>query len=328
MKKERSTRTGGLAKTQRVSQRWCATATRSLYYGFFAAFAFAPLRLSFAQVQVVTKVVEKAIPYADGQRVRLNAQKADVTVKGWNRPTVQVRLRLMAKHPDRAVAEREVAYHQYTLQANGSEIDLSNRFVIPQRAGKLQSQLKAMYEVSVPAKALLTLTNSFGDLTLSDLSGDVSLTFEFGRLTLDDIGGKLTVSSNYGDIDARNLDANLTLKTEKADVTLRDLGGTARITSRYGKLTLLPALSLNKLTVEAARTEITVATKRLADFRYDIINTYAPIRVPESVMGELGKYGSKQTFTYQPPGAAKPEIQIQNSYSPVSIQGEKPLVDR
>lgn len=307
-----------------------STRSISVYWLFALSALFsATLRLeAYSQVQVVTKVVEKTIPYADGQRIRLNAQKADVIVKGWNRPTVQVRLRLTAKHPDRATAEREVAYHQYTLQANGNEIELSNRFVIPQRAGKLQSQLKAMYEVNVPTKALLTGTNSFGDITLSDLSGDVSLTFEFGKLTLEDIGGKLTVSSNYGDIDGRNLDASLTLKTEKADVTLRDLGGTARITSRYGRLTLLPATSLNKLSVEAARTEITVATKRLADFRYDIISTYAPIRVPESVMGELGKYGSKQTFTYQPPGAAKPEIQIQNSYSPVIIQGENPLVDR
>ena len=314
--------TSGLAKGQRLRR-----VDRHILCALFALI-FMPLQLSFAQVQVVTKVVEKELPYADGQRVRLNAQKADVTVKGWNRSTVQVRLRLMAKHPDRAVAEREVAYHQYTLQTNGSEIELSNRFVIPQRAGKLQSQLKAMYEVSVPVKALLTLTNSFGDLNLSDLTGDVSLTFEFGKLTLEDMGGKLNVSSNYGDIDARNLDANLTLKTEKADVTLRDIGGTARITSRYGKLTLLPATSLGKLTVEAARTEVTVATKRVADFRYDIINTYAPIRVPESVAGELGKYGSKQTFIYAPPGANKPEIHIQNSYSTVSIQGEKPLVDR
>lgn len=279
-------------------------------------------------VQVVTKVVEKELPYADGQRIRLAAQKADVTLKGWNRPVVSVRLRLMAKHPDRAVAEREVAYHQYAVQANGPELELSNRFVIPQRAGKLQSQLKAIYEVSVPAKALLTITNSFGDLRLSDLSGDISLKFEFGRLTLDDVGGKLVITSDYGDIDGRNVDAQLTLQAEKADVTLRDLGGQSSIRSRYGKLTVLPAPSLDGLSVEAARTEILVATKRVSDFRYDVITTFADIRVPESVADELGRLGSKQTFTYQPPGVRKPEIKIQNSYSTVVIQGEKPLVDR
>ena len=278
-------------------------------------------------VQVVTKVIEKDLPYADGQRVRVNAQKADITLKGWNRPTISVKLRLVAKHPDRAVAEREVAYHQYVLQAENGQIELSNRFVIPQRAGKLQSQIKAIYEVSLPTKALVALTNSFGDIRISALAGDLNLNVEFGKLTLDDVGGKLFITSNYGDIDGRNLDASLTLKAEKADVTLRDLGGTVNIQSRYGKLTILPATTLDALKIEAARTEIVVATKRMADFRFDVISTFADIRVPESLTDQLSKYGSKQIFSYQSPGR-KPEISIQNSYSTIVIQGEKPLVDR
>lgn len=280
-------------------------------------------------LQVVTKVVEKDLPYADGQRIRVTAQKADVVIKGWNRPTVLVRLRLVAKHPDGAVAEREVAYHQYTLQPNGSDIELANRFVIPQRAGKLQSQLKAIYEVSVPAKAIIQLTNSFGDVRLSDLSGDVSVKFEFGKLSLDDMSGKLTIASEYGDIDGRGINATFVCKAEKADISLRDLGGSSRITSRYGKLSIWPnSVTQDALRVDAARTEILLTLQRVVDFRYDVISTFADIRVPESVAGELGRYGSKQTFTYQPLGGRKPEIQIQNSYGNVVIQGEKPLVDR
>lgn len=279
-------------------------------------------------VQVVTKVVEKELSYTDGQRIRLNAQKADVTLKGSNRSTIGVTLRLVAKHTDRAVAERELAYHQYTLQASGAEVELSNRFVIPQRAGKLQSQLKAVYEVSVPNKALINLSNSFGDVNLSDLTGDVTIKFEFGKLTLDDISGKLSITSDYGDIEGRNLSATLLCKAEKADITLRELSGKVNLQSRYGKLTLLPIPSLGSLKVEAARTEIVVATKRLSDFSFDVITSFADIRVPESVANLLGKYSGKQTFSYEPPGGRKPEISIQNSYSTVIIQGEKPLVGR
>ena len=278
-------------------------------------------------VQVVTRVVEKELPYADGQRIRLNAQKADITLKGWNRPTVSVKLRLVAKHPDRATAEREVAYHQYTVQAESGQIDLANHFVIPQRAGKLQSQLKAIYEVSLPTKALLTLSNSFGDVRLSDLSGDVNLKFEFGKLTLEDMSGKLAITSNYGDIDGRNVAATLTLKAEKADVTLRDLGGTVNLQSRYGKLTVLPATTLDALTIEAARTEILVSVNRLTDFHFDAIATFADIRVPAEAASLLSKYGSKQVFSNQPPGR-KPDISIQNSYSPISIQDGKSVVNR
>lgn len=236
---------------------------------------------------------------------------------------MSVRLRLVARHPDRAVAEREVAYHQYTLQAGGAEMELSNRFVIPQRAGKLQSQLKAIYEVSVPAKALLTITNSFGDLRLSDLSGDVSLKFEFGRLTLEDMGGKLTITSDYGDVDGRAVNATLFCKAEKADISLRDLGGSSRIQSRYGKLTIVPNVAtLDALKIEAARTDITFSPRRVADFRYDVMASQADVHVPPDYADQLGRYGGKQTFTLQPPGR-KAEIVIQNTYSSITIQGEK-----
>lgn len=280
-----------------------------------------------AALQVVTKVVEKELPYSAGQRVRLTAEKADVTIHGWNRPVISVRLRLTAKHPDRAVAEREVGYQQYSLQANGNEIELANHYAVPRGAGKVQSQLKAIYDISVPAGASLLLRNTFGDIRLADLTGDTNLTFEFGKLSLEDVGGKTIVRSSYGDIDGRGVDGVLLLTTEKADITLRDLAGRATIKSRYGKLTVVPLPSLTSLAVEAARTEILLATRRISDFQYDVITTFADIRVPEAQQSELGKLGSKQTFTYQPAGR-KSLIQVQNSYGNVTIQADKPLVDR
>ena len=328
MKTNDLNRTGGPAEKRRVSRRkrkktlcspWstlCRIGAASLC---FALCLNLTLRAQ-VPVQVVTKVVEKEIPYTDGQRIRVMAQKADVILKGWNRPMVSVRLRLVAKHPDRAVAEREVTYHQYTLQPTGSDIELANRFVIPQRVGKLQSQLKAMYEVSVPVKALIQLANSFGDVSLSDLSGDVSIKFEFGKLVLDDISGKLTISSEYGDVDGRGVNATLICNAQKADILLRDLGGTSRITSRYGKLTIIPnAATLDGLKVEAARTDIVLSPLRIDAFQYDLQTSFGDLRVPASHAEFLGSYGSRRTFDYQPPGK-KPGISIQNSYNSISIQ--------
>lgn len=285
--------------------------------------------LSFAQtpVQVVTKVIEKEFAYSEGQRIRLAAQKADVIVKGWSRSSVSVRLRLIAKHPDRSVAEHEVAYHQYALKLENGQIDLSNQFVIPQRAAKLQSQLKAVYEVSLPSRMLLTLINSFGDIRLSDIAGDVSVNFEFGKLTLNDIGGKLTIISNYGDVDGHNLAAALTIKAEKADVVLQELGGTVKIQSQYGRLSSELASTLTSLTIEAARTEILVVTKRLSDFRFDVSTAYSEIRLPQEFTSQLSRQSGKQLFKYQLL-SRKPEVTIRNSYNTVLIQDDKSLVGR
>lgn len=289
------------------------------------AVTFASLRLEKAEaqtMQVVTKVVEKEIPCPDGltQRIRLNARKADVTIKGWNRPVVSIRLRLVAKHPDRAIADREVSYHQYVMQLNGAAIDLSNQFVIPQRAGKLQSQLKAIYEISVPNRAALTISNSFGDVALRELAGETTVKVEFGQLTLDDLSGKLLIDSDYADIEGHNINATLFCKAEKANIDLRNLGGNSRIQSRYGKLLLGPNPALDALRVEAARTEIVLMIHRVTDFQYDLLATQSEIRVPAAYADQLGRFGGKQTFTLQPPGK-KPEISIQNIYSPIIILG-------
>ncbi|WP_420151384.1 DUF4097 family beta strand repeat-containing protein [Spirosoma sp.] len=276
-------------------------------------------------IQVVTKVIEKTLPYADGQLIQLNAQKADVILKGWNQATVSVKLRLIAKHPDRAVAEREVTYHQYVFQNENGHIALANRFVIPQRAGKLQSQLKAVYEINVPTKAPIALTNAFGDMHLTDLAGDVNLTFEFGKLSMESLSGKVSVTSSYGDIDGRNLHTTLTVKAEKADVVLRDLGGTVTIQSRYGTLNTLPATSLNELIIDATRTDVAVSLKRLLDFRFDVAATSAEIYVPEELSDLISKRGNKQSFRYLPNGR-KSEIRIQNSYGKTSIQNDKSVI--
>lgn len=286
---------------------------------------------SFAQttVQVITKIVDKELPYTIGKPIFVNAQKADITIKGWDRAVVGVRLRLIAKHPDRSVAERELTYHQYSLQAQDDQIVLANHFVIAQQAHKLQSQLKAIYEVNVPIQALATIRNTFGNISLNNLSGTLSVTFEFGKLTLQNIGGALTITSDYGDIEGQTLAANLNLKAEKADISLRDLAGTATLKTNYGKLSIEPSPTLNSLKVDATFGNIKINSRRIADFQYDLTTWSDNLTIPEAFSSFLTKHNSKQLFSYQPPGR-KPQITILNRYGPISLQSDKstPVVDR
>ncbi|GAB3913384.1 hypothetical protein GCM10028803_57460 [Larkinella knui] len=283
---------------------------------FLLAFLTLPAAAQ-TRLQVVTKTVEKELAYNTGQRVNLTAQKADITIKGWNKATILVRLKLIAKHPEREVAERELAYLNYDIQTRNSVIDLSNRFTIPQRAGGIKGNLKAVFEIWVPTRCPITLQNTFGDVTLSDLAGEAALKLEFGKLSLTNLSGKTTVVSDYGDIDASELSGSFTIKAEKAEITLRDLGGSGTIQSRYGKLSIQPDASLLTLTVQATRTEVFLYPKRMNDFQYEIETTYSTIQVPDLYSEHLN--ASKRRFLYSPNGS-KSHLSVTNSYSPVIIQ--------
>ncbi|MFD1144810.1 DUF4097 family beta strand repeat-containing protein [Larkinella insperata] len=281
---------------------------------FFAFPAAAQTRL-----QVVTKTVEKELAYSSGQRVNLTAQKADITIKGWAKATVLVRIKLMARHPERDVAERELDYLKYDIELRNNVIDISNRFTIPQRAGSVKGNLKAVYEIWLPTRSLLTVNNTFGDVNLSDLAGETVVKLEFGKLSINNLSGKTTITSEYGDIEASELAGTFAIKAEKAETVLRELGGNGRIQSRYGKVSIYPLTSLTVLNVQAARTEVSLFPRRMEDFQYEIETTYSTVQVPEGYGEHLGQFINKRRFDYQPPGH-KPAISVTNSYSPVIVQ--------
>ncbi|MBO0932832.1 hypothetical protein [Fibrella aquatilis] len=278
---------------------------------------FTQYTLAQTKVQVVSKTVEREL--TDISRLIINANKADVSVKGWNKPGISLKIRFVAKHPDRAVAEREVDYLGYDVRTKSGTGELTNRYTIPQTAGKVQSALSVSLELLVPQRCALGITSSFGDLDLSDLGGEVVVKYEFGKLTINNLTGKTTATSAYGDLDGVNTAGQLTLKTDKANVLLRGLSGNANLQCRYGKLTLRPDADLSALTVAATRTDILLLPRRLDDFRYDVRNTYADILVPDALRESLGKFVNKAVFDYEP-NPRKPLLRIDNAYSPISIQ--------
>lgn len=273
--------------------------------------------LAQTKVQVVSKTIEREL--TDVNRLVINVNKADLVVKGWSKPGVGLTVRFVAKHPDRAVAEREIDYLSYDLRTKNGTAEITNRYTIPQSAGKVQSGLSVTLELLVPQRMALAITSSFGDLDLSDLGGEVSVKYEFGKLRINNLTGKTTATSAYGDLEASNTAGQLTLKTEKANVLLRSLSGNANLQCRYGKLTIRPDADLSALTVTAARTDIMLAPRRIDDFRYDLRNTYADILVPDALRESLSKFANKAVFDYEP-NPRKPLIRIDDAYSPISVQ--------
>jgi hypothetical protein len=270
------------------------------------------------KVQVVSKTVERDVA-ADVARLTIQANKADVVVRGWAKPTMALKVRYVAKHPDRATAEREVEYLGYDLRQKGNTAELTNRYTIPQTAGKVQSTLAVTMEVWLPQRAGLSVGAMFGDLTLADLGGEVQVRYEYGRLTMTNLTGKTNATSVYGDLEANNTAGQLTLKTEKANVLLRGLSGAATLQCRYGHLTVRPDADLSALTVTASRTEVLLLPRRYDDFQYDLRSTYAEINVPASLREHLSLFANRQVFDYAP-SPRKPLIKIENSYTPLGLQ--------
>ena len=182
------------------------------------------------KIQVVTKTIQKTFDFDPEASLTIEAEKALVTVKGWDQDEVKLTLQLVARHPRRGVAEQDLAALRYTLDTDGEEKVLKNYFFINESGGRMESNLQAVYELWVPQNSILHITNRYGNVTLSDWQAKkLSVTAEFGEVTLEQVQGNMQVNLDYGDLIAQDISGSFSGTTKKSNLTLHRDSGPLRL---------------------------------------------------------------------------------------------------
>jgi hypothetical protein len=278
-------------------------------------------------VQVVTRSVEQTLPCAAGTLVRIRAEKATVRVQGWDKPTVQVVLRLSARHPERAVAEQELPAVRYQIAPGSGVIDLMNYFARPAGAPALRSDLRADYTVLMPAANALQIVNTYGQTTLLDLTGKVKLEQNFGQIQLQNLGGTLTATARYADLTGTNLNLSFDCEADKSAVRLTGVGGSYAIRNRYGSVLLEPTAELKSVFVDAERTEVTIGVPQLGLFNYLLSTAQGTMTVPPGLAASQRKTLGRSVLdvTNQ---TRLPLIRVVTSYAPITLRAQPLLIRR
>ena len=272
------------------------------------------------RVQVVTRTVEQAWDCPPGILVRIRAEKATVQVRGWDRPIVQVTLRLSARHAELEVAVQDLPVAQYRLWQNGNALDLVNLFVLPVGAPAVRSDLRAEYTVLMPAGNPLQVVNAYGQTTLTDLSGTQKLEQNFGQITLHNLRGTLTANARYADLTATNVQADFTCEANNSAVRLLGLGGSCFVRNYYGSVRVQPAAGLRKLTVEADRTEVVISAAEPELFAYQLNVLQGELTVPPAYAAAKKSTASRASLTTKPAAGSRSLVRVSTSYAPLTLQ--------
>lgn len=291
-------------------------AGRTLLVGLLALPSLAALAQAPAprKVQVASRTIERTLACPAGTAVRIRADKATVRVLGWDQPTVRVVLRLSARHPERAVAEKDLAAAQYRITQQASAIDLVNYVALPAGAPAPASDLRADYTVMMPAANALQVANAYGQTVLTGLTGRQQLTQEFGQVTLSQLRGSLDATVQYADLTGTDLQMAFSCQAEKSALSLRTVGGSYAIRNRYGSIRLEPTEELTSVVIDAERTEITVLPPALAQFNYQLTATHGTLNVPATDLG-----AAKTTWKSSVPGR-RPLLRLTTTYAPITLQ--------
>jgi DUF4097 and DUF4098 domain-containing protein YvlB len=157
-------------------------------------------------------------------RVSVRLGRGDLIIRGSDDAELRVSAKKNAKTWSDGEAERlakpvgvEVAKNGDAYEVHPTGYDLSN------------SRISVDLELSVPRKSPLTIKTEKGDITISDLTTDISITVQNGDVDLRDIAGDISVETHKGDVKAADI---------QGDVKVSGKGGEIGVNNCSGSLTV------------------------------------------------------------------------------------------
>ena len=270
------------------------------------------------KIQVVTKTINRSFALKPGESLVVEAEKADVRVRGWDREEVKLTLRLVAKHPERAVAEKDLPALRYEVDTEGKQKTIRNFFRINDGFGEINSNLLAQYELWVPQRCRLQLQNRYGNVRIEELNTNLHLAVEFGEIRLDEVTGTIALDVAYGDVVAQRVNATVTGVAKKSNLNFEELGGTLSLESSYGEIAVTTLNAVESLSIQASRTAVAFATTDPMRYYYELTTSYDQIKTTlPGTWQNGGLLGQERNFTST--DTALPKIMIYTSFSSVIV---------
>lgn len=276
----------------------------NLKYIFSFVFLFT-LSLGQAQtkLQVVKKNITRTWPYKEGFEVNIEGEKAEIVVETWARNEVKVDIILLAKHPDRAIAEKDLEAMHYVTEQHGKNMYFRNYIQVEPGQQKPQASLHAIYTVTLPAECPVYLKNNFGDATVNNLTKFLKLNTEFTNVGLNNLSGETFVQTKFGDIEATGLNGKVFIDAKRSDVILRDITGVFDINTQYGTLKLFTDRSELALNINAVRSDVYFFDPNPTENGYALEAKYGNITAPSDLkFNYIENTDVMKHVTFQPDG--------------------------
>ncbi len=163
--------------------------------------------------------------------------------------------------------------------------------------------------VEVPSGLRLICKASYGDVSISGMTGGVEATSSYASLDISDCSAGVKATNSMGQTNLSDCGGDLTVQNSYAGIELNQCNGTISITNAYAPVAVSD--SRGKIMIfNTGEVSVSDHAGPLA-----IINQYGPVTVTD-VKGEVSIQNAYQEITAQ---NIEGHCNIENSYSPITV---------
>lgn len=273
-------------------------------------------------LQVVTKKIQKNFPYRAGYEVNVEGERAEMYVETWNKNEIRVEMDLIAKHPEKNVAEEELKKMKYVADRIKNKIYIRN--YVDENDGKPTSSMKARYVIYVPADCPVYLKDYFGTVNVSDLASRLRVKTEFTSIGLQNVQGDMDIKTRFGDLIGEKLDGVMRVEGRRSNITLRDLKGEYNITSQYGVIEIFADDRLIDLNIDADKSDVFFYNPNAEIYSYNLTANHGRIKTPQDIQfANLVDTENLQQVKFKPNREFYPSVTITVSFGDIQVEKVK-----
>ena len=171
----------------------------------------------------------------------------------------------------------------YSADRHGN--DLYFRNYLSKKNKKPDSELKAIYTITLPADCPVYLKNNFGLTNVSNLTNSLTIHSEFSKVLLENLRGSIGVNSRFGDITGKKIDGDVNLTTRRSDITLEEIKGNWNINAQYGVMKFFtnPSPELLTMNINAEKSDVFFFDPEPKYYGYTLTAHYGEILAPNDL---------------------------------------------
>lgn len=196
-------------------------------------------------------------PLKPNSHLVMEDQRGDVEIRGTDHSTIEVTVKKIIRADNEDAAKKIAdALKVEVVEEGGHYVLRSNRRSLPSDAARASLDLI----VSVPATTSIELNSERGDMNLSGLKGDQTVTAQHGDVHLASVEGLVRVHKTGGLTEAHDVKGNVEVDGRGSDVEVADVTGGVTVNGDFSGTLEFRNVS-QTLRYTSSRTDLT--TQRL-----------------------------------------------------------------
>ena len=153
-------------------------------------------------------------------RVSVRLGRGDLTIRGSEQPQLRISAKKNARTWTDAEAERMAKPVNLEIVKNGDAYE-----VRPTGYDLANPRLSVDLELTIPRKSPLTIRSEKGDITISEVASDVSISVQSGDIDLRDVTGDISVETRKGNVKAAEIRGDVKVSGKGGEIEVDDCTG-------------------------------------------------------------------------------------------------------